>query len=250
MKIKIIKCNDETRWYKNYVGVVLTVGVELETEYFINPLANVSGGNIKKYDAVKISCETCDKMDCKWCGPGLCKWQYKEKRICCNTCKNDHNGNCKIEMENLCVKYSRWEEKEIKKMKNCMKEVCSIIGMSQCKKYDIYNDRGQLDPDSPYFFDGTNIYDKNNGTVRPGMFAGLFNGTYTIKPIVEFAKPIWIDSGVYKYFNDNGEVGITEFEGYAFDYYCRTAGNMFAPDETVPKLQIDQIVADMKGNKI
>ena len=176
--------------------------------------------------------------------------------VMCATCKWNGNG-CSKNVK-YTKAYDRWEYKGAESKvenKNYMPELCKMFGLKWDNEkglsqgFDVGVEgkwqfmKGTAYPKKMNTCDGSNIWSKT-------LLPQILTGALTIKPIVEFAKPIWCKNNgdVYKFVDANGSVHSAMFINSDYAYYRRAHGNMFkcTDDEKLPQAQIDQIVAEMK----
>lgn len=180
-------------------------------------------------------------------------FSFKDKRfsvISCETCKYNLL-TCFDEIGSCDDSYSKWENKGEDKMENNNKieEVCKMFGRKMGEKFKVRRAGGDETTYSPFYFDEAGLLDREDDYAEDILFS-LINGTYTIEPIVEFAKPFHaaFDED-YIYITAHGDTFTAMCKNCSNDYYRYKADNMFKRDTFIPQEQIDQIVADMKGDK-
>jgi hypothetical protein len=167
-------------------------------------------------------------------GCGTCK--YLNKSVHCAKCQTKN--------------HTSWEYKGAEpKMenKNYIPELAKMLGLKwdgEISKPFVIKE--YMDKNNYHFTKKTVTNSK--GDTFPIILQAIINGTLTIDPVIEFAKPIWcaLDNDRYLTVLSNGNKVIAFQSHSTVDYYRYKAGNMFDPSAVIPLSQVDKIVEDMK----
>lgn len=225
IKIQIIKCSAAHYWYKNNIGKIYDM-YDNGVQYTVNESGD--GNAILKSDAVKVCCDTCVRDG------------SRQEPACCN-CNNDFNNW-----------YYKEAEPKVEDIENYVPEICQMFGLewnaekaiSQKFEIDAYKGTYQITGGS---IDCVDDKGKINSSYR-AVLNDLIFGVIHIKPIIEFAKPVWCENNGEQYLtiDSSGNRYLTSFVPKAIDYYRRAHGNMFEPESIIPQEQRDQLVSEMK----
>jgi len=173
-------------------------------------------------------------------------------RVGCGTCKylNESVHCAKCQTKN----HTSWEYKGAEpkvKNNNYIPELAKMLGLKwdgEISKPFVIKE--YMDKNNYHFTKKTVTNSK--GDTFPVILQAIINGTLTIDPIVEFAKPIWCEKAGQQYLtiDSSGNRYLTSFVPKAIDYYRRAHGNMFEIESFIPQKQRDKIIADMKSQEV
>lgn len=138
----------------------------------------------------------------------------------------------------------------MKKKINMMSEIAEKYGLELDKTFNIFSedeDKYISYQNKKYKFTETGLRDEYGGGGYECVLRAILAGEYFVEKVPEFAKPIWCKKGdSFQFVRIGGEISQENFDETTRDCLLRKVGNMFSIEDTIPKVQIVQLIKTMK----
>jgi len=138
----------------------------------------------------------------------------------------------------------------MKKKINMMSEIAEKYGLELDKPFWIFSEEEESlnqYQNKKYHFTKDGMRDQDARGGYESVLRAILSGEYFVEKVPEFAEPIWCKKGdLFKFVRIGGGISQENFDETTRDCLLRKVGNMFSVEDTIPKVQIVQLIKMMK----